>query len=99
MGAERQYLLFGSCLAYTRNKAGMSRAPGVPGVHFTLDFPAVSGYSGNRPSYIMESSPYTLPQFLMGIFHFFVASKVDRYSAFSRAVSLGNTLRWLLSRR
>jgi len=41
----------------------------------------------------MDSSPYTFPQFLNGRDHLFVASKVARYKAFKRAVSLGNTLR------
>ena len=30
------------------------------------------------PSYIMDSSPWTLPQFRNGIVHFFVASNVAR---------------------
>ena len=49
-------------------------------------------YSGRRPSYIILSSPYTCAQFRIVLVHFFVASKVARYSAFKRAVSLGNTL-------
>ena len=35
-------------------------------------------YSGSRPSYMIASSPYTLPQLWIGIVHFFVASNVDR---------------------
>ena len=58
-----------------------------------------SGHSGRRPSYMIDSSPYTLPQLRIGIVHFFVASKVERYNAFRRAVSLGKTLRWLFSLR
>lgn len=49
-------------------------------------------YIGSRPSYMRLSSPYTWPQFRIGIVHFFVASNVDKYRAFKRAVSLGNTL-------
>ena len=60
---------------------------------------AFSGHSGRRPSYMIDSSPYTLPQLRIGIVHFFVASNVERYNAFISAVSLGNTLRWLFSRR
>ena len=45
------------------------------------------------PSYMIDNSPYTLPQLRSGIVHFFVASKVAKYSAFKSAVSLGNTLR------
>ena len=45
----------------------------------------------------MLSSPYTWAQFLKVVVHFFVASKVERYSAFSNALSLGNTLLWRLS--
>ena len=39
---------------------------------------AFSGQSGSRPSYMIASSPYTLPQFRTGIVHFLVASKVER---------------------
>jgi hypothetical protein len=42
---------------------------------------------------MIDNSPHTFPQFRIGIVHFFVASKVDKYKAFSSAVSLGNTLR------
>ena len=56
-------------------------------------------YSGRRPSYMMLNSPYTCAQLRIGIVHFFVASKVARYKAFSRAVSLGNTLLWRFSFR
>ena len=49
-------------------------------------------YSGRQPSYIILSSPYTCAQFRIVLVHFFVASKVARYSAFKRDVSLGNTL-------
>lgn len=45
----------------------------------------------SRPSYIIDNSPQTLPQFLSGIVHFFVASNVAKYNAFKSAVSLGNT--------
>lgn len=45
------------------------------------------------------SFPYTWPQFRLGIVHFFVASNVDKYRAFKRAVSLGNTLLWRFSFR
>ena len=55
--------------------------------------------SGNRPSYIIDNSPKILPQLWICMVHFFVASKVDRYSAFNRAVSLGNTLRCRFSFR
>jgi len=48
---------------------------------------------------MMLSSPQTCPQFRIGIDHFFVASNVDRYNAFKRAVSLGNTLLWRYSFR
>ena len=40
-------------------------------------------YSGRRPSYIMLSSPYTCAQFRIVVVHFFVASKVARYNAFT----------------
>ena len=56
-------------------------------------------YSGNLPSYIMLNSPYTCAQFLIVLVHFLVASNVVRYSAFKRAVSLGNTFLWRLSLR
>ena len=56
-------------------------------------------YSGRRPSYIILSSPYTCAQFRIVLVHFFVASNVARYSAFKRAVSLGNTLLWRFSFR
>ena len=56
-------------------------------------------HSGRRPSYMIPNSPYTCAQFRIGIVHFFVASKVARYRAFSRAVPLGNTLLWRLSFR
>ena len=39
---------------------------------------------------MIDSSPYTFPQFLNGLLHFFVASYVAKYSALSSAVSLGN---------
>ena len=42
-------------------------------------------YSGIRSGYIIDISPYTLPQFRIGIVHFFVASKVARYKAFRSA--------------
>lgn len=42
-------------------------------------------YSGSRPSYMIDISPYTFPQFRIGRFHFFVASNVARYSAFKSA--------------
>ena len=42
-------------------------------------------YSGSRPSYMIDISPYTLPQFRIGRFHLFVASNVARYSAFKSA--------------
>lgn len=51
-------------------------------------------YSGNRPSYMILSSPYTCAQFRIVDVHFFVASKVDRYSAFHKTISLGNMLLW-----
>ena len=35
-----------------------------------------TSYSGNRPSYMIDISPYTLPQFRICMVHFFVASKV-----------------------
>ena len=44
-------------------------------------------------------SIYHAPNEESGIVHFFVASKVAKYSAFKRAVSLGNTLLWLFNRR
>ena len=66
----------------------MSRLGGFPP---GLNGPGFS-YIGSRPSYMRLSSPYTWPQFRIGIVHFFVASNVDKYSAFKRAVSLGNTL-------
>ena len=56
-------------------------------------------YSGRRPSYIILSSPYTCSQLRIVLVHFFVASNVERYSAFNRAVSLGNTLLWRFSFR
>ena len=56
-------------------------------------------YSGRRPSYIILSSPYTCAQLRIVLVHFFVASNVARYSAFNRAVSLGNTLLWRFSFR
>ena len=56
-------------------------------------------YSGSLPSYIIQSSPYTEPQFLIVWVHFLVASNVARYRAFKSALSLGNTLRCLLSLR
>ena len=49
-------------------------------------------YSGSLPSYMILISPYTLAQFRIVVVHFFVASKVAKYRAFNRAVSLGNTL-------
>ena len=49
--------------------------------------------------YMISSSPRTLPQFLIGIVHFFVISWVARYKAFKSAVSLGNTLLCLFRRR
>jgi len=49
--------------------------------------------------YMISSSPMTLPQPLSGIVHFFVISLVARYSAFKSALSLGNTLLCLFSRR
>lgn len=45
----------------------------------------------------MQNSPYTFAQFLIGRYHFFVACIVDRYRAFSNALSLGNTLLCLFS--
>ncbi len=39
-----------------------------------------------------QCAAYTCAQFRIVLVHFFVASKVARYSAFKRAVSLGNTL-------
>ena len=65
--------------------------PGLNGLGFS--------YIGSRPSYMRLSSPYTWPQFRIGIVHFFVASNVDKYRAFKRAVSLGNTLLWRFSFR
>ena len=56
-------------------------------------------YSGSLPSYIIQSSPYTQPQFLIVWVHFLVASNVARYKDFKSALSLGNTLRCLLSLR
>ena len=56
-------------------------------------------HSGNRPSYMMLNSPYTWAQFRIVVVHFLVASKVAKYSAFSKALSLGNTLRWRFSLR
>gem|GEM_PF-1557525 len=56
-------------------------------------------YSGKRPSYMMHNSPYTRPQFRTGMDHFLVASKVARYKAFNKAVSLGNTLLWRFNLR
>ena len=47
---------------------------------------------------MIDSSPYTFPQFLNGLLHFFVASYVAKYSALSSAVSLGNTLLWRFNR-
>lgn len=35
-------------------------------------------YSGSLPSYMMLNSPYTCPQFRIGMVHFFVASKVAK---------------------
>ena len=55
--------------------------------------------SGSRPSYMMASSPYTWPQFRIGMLHFLVASNVARYRAFRSALSLGKTLRWWFSLR
>ena len=53
-----------------------------------------------QPSFVHDAQfPINLPQLRIGIVHFFVASKVDRYRAFSSAVSLGNTLRWRFSFR
>ena len=66
----------------------MSRPGGFPTGLNGLGF----SYIGSRPSYMRLSSPYTWPQFRIGIVHFFVASNVDKYRAFKRAVSLGNTL-------
>lgn len=57
----------------------------------------ICAYSGRRPSYMIDSSPYAFPQFLTGMVHFFTASKVARYRAFNRAWSLGNTLLWRLA--
>ena len=48
---------------------------------------------------MFESSPRTLPQFLIGIVHFLVASKVAKYKAFIRACELGNTLLYLFNLR
>lgn len=50
-------------------------------------------YRINRSGYIMDNSPLILPQFLIVIVHFFVASNVARYNAFSSACTLGKTLR------
>lgn len=52
-------------------------------------------YSVRRPSYMLPHFPQTCAQFLIGIVHFFVASKVVRNSVFNRAVLLGNTLCWV----
>ena len=51
-------------------------------------------YSGRRPSHIILSSPYSCARFRIVLAHLLVASNVARYSAFNRAVSLGNTLLW-----
>ena len=56
-------------------------------------------YGINRSGYIMDNSPRTLPQFLIVIVHFLVASNVARYNAFSSACALGKTLRWRFKRR
>ncbi len=48
-------------------------------VHFPLDGSGCFWYqSGNLPSYRIDNSLYTFPRVLIGIVHFFVASKVDR---------------------
>ena len=73
----------------------MSRTGGFPPGLNGSRFP----YIGSRPSYMRLSFPYTWPQFRLGIVHFFVASNVDKYRAFKRAVSLGNTLLWRFSFR
>ena len=51
-------------------------------VHLPLTERTGSGnQSGRLPLYMIASSPHTLPQFLSGIFHFFVVSKVDKYNS------------------
>ena len=74
----------------------MSRAGGGSTCSFTYGW---YDYWGKRSSYIILNSPYTWPQFLSDIVHFFVASKVAKYRAFRRALSLGNTLLWRFNLR
>lgn len=51
-------------------------------VHLPLTERTGSGnQSGRLPLYMIASSPHTLPQFLSGIVHFFVVSKVDKYNS------------------
>lgn len=52
-------------------------------------------HSGILLSYMIDNSPQTLPQFLSGIVHFFIASHVARYRAFCKEATVGNMLRWL----
>lgn len=60
------------CFIYNSNYCCMSKAGGKS----ACDKQAELAYSGSLPSYMMLSSPYTCPQFLIGMDHFFVASNV-----------------------
>lgn len=75
----------------TPNRPFGSRRPGTPTGMAGGFVPAMKGgrtsgsasggkqsYSGIRSGYMILSSPYTFPQFRIGIVHFFVASKVAR---------------------
>lgn len=82
------YSIFNNCLQICQEQANKS-ACSLDGFF----------YAESLPSYMMANSPYTCPQSRIVAVHRFVASKVARYKAFKRAISLGNTLLWRLSLR
>ena len=80
------------CLHYYHKSVGMSRAPVIAGVHFTLG-QVIRFVLFRNPPFIHDRQ---FPIYLSPVpdWHcpFFVASNVARYKAFSNAWSLGNTL-------
>ena len=74
MWGWRQFSAFQPCLTISTNLLACQGHPLKRVFILTLIMTADLGYSGILPSYTMDNSPYTFPQFLVGIVHFLVAS-------------------------
>lgn len=83
MGLDGRFYRSALDYRYTRSRQICQGRPETV-VHFPLDGSGCFWHqSGNLPSYRIDNSLYTFPRFRIGIVHFFIALKVDRYKAFA----------------